>query len=170
MKTIVDALKELEIAFGGHASDTANAETIVEVLDEITKVVNGMVLKISAMPVTDNTDLLGKTANDLQSNIKVHKDSINGQLKYVTDYTGFSSNVEEQSGNYIALKAECNFDDATITGEVVGGTHGAVTLDSDRIIICRIANNTQSIKFVATSGNKTASVEYSLSDLILENE
>ena len=168
--TIVEALKELHIAFGGHASDTANAETTVEVLNEITKVVNGMVLKIGAVPVIDDTDLLGKTADDLQSDIKVRKDKITGTLKYVTGYTGFSSDVAEQSGNYIAIKAECNFEDATITGEVVGGTHGPVTLDSDRIIICRIANNTQSIRFVATSGDKTASVEYALSDLILENE
>ena len=169
-KTIVEALKNLHLAFGGNAEDTANAKTTVEVIDEITKVVDGQVLKLKVVPVTDNTDLFGKTANDLQSNIKLNKNSITGTLAYVSDYTGFSSNPAEQSGNYIALKATANIDGATITGEVVGGTKGAVTLDSDGIIVCKIANNTQSIRFVASINGKTASVEYALTDLTLEAE
>lgn len=166
-KTIIKALKDLHVAFGGHASDTAGAETTVEVLDEITKVVDGLVFKVKVVPVTDDTDLLGKTADELQSNIKIGKSAITGNLAYVSDYTGFSSKTEEQSGNYLAIKAEANAE-AVITGELVGGTKGPVTLDDDGIIIFRVANNEQSVRFTATAGDKTATVEYALTDLVLE--
>lgn len=170
MKTIVDALKDLHIAFGGSPFDTAGAETTVEVINEITKVVDGMILKVKVVPITDDSDLFGKTADELQSNIVLGKDAITGTLAYVSDYTGFSSKTAEQSGNYLALKATANFDGATITGELVGGTKGAVTLDADGMIVFRVANNEQSVKFVATADGKTATVEYALTDLVLETE
>ena len=166
--TIVEALKGLHIAFGGNASDTEDARTTVEVLNEITKVVDGMVLKVRAVPVVDDTDLFGKTADDLQSSIKVHKNAITGTLKYVADYSSAFSG-DEASGNYIALKAE-SADGATIKAQVVGGTHGEVTLDSDRILVARIASNEQSIRFTATLNDKTATVEFALTDLVLEQE
>ena len=48
--------------------------------------------------------LLGKSAADLQSNVVINGDEIAGTLNYVTDYTGFSSIVSDQEGNYLALK------------------------------------------------------------------
>ena len=44
-------------------------------------------------------NVLGKATSDLQDNVVVGANSITGTLKYVTGYTGFSSKVEEQSGN-----------------------------------------------------------------------
>lgn len=164
--TIVEALKKLHLAFGGQLNDTDGAETSAEVIAEIAEVVDGNVFKIRAVPVTDNTDLLGKTADQLQSGIKVKKDGITGNLAYVTGYTGFSGDVSEQSGHFIALKAE-SANGATIKAQVIGGTHGEVTLDSDRILIARIANNTQSIRFSATKNDKTVTVEYALTNLVL---
>lgn len=164
--TIVEALKNLHLAYGGQVGDTDGMETSAEVIAEIAKVVDGDVFKVRAVPVTDNTDLLGKTADQLQSGIKVKKDGIVGTLAYVRGYTGFSGDIAEQSGHYIALKAE-SADGATIKAQVIGGTHGEVTLDSDRILIARVANNTQSIRFTATKDTKTATVEYALTDLVL---
>ena len=68
---------------------------------------------------------------------------ISGTLNYVTGYTEFSEDVEEQSGNYLALK--CTTQDAsdTITVELIGGSTGhPVTLDEDRNIVIRITNTT----------------------------
>lgn len=54
------------------------------------------------------TELYGKTVNDLASNLEVHSDGkVTGTLNYVTGYTGFNSAVaEEQSGNYFPFSLE----------------------------------------------------------------
>ncbi len=101
----------------------------------------------------------------------VGSDSISGNLKYVTGYTGFSSKVSEQSGNYLALKiATVPSENVTTTVEVVGGTKGPVKLDSDMNIVLRIANkDTQSIKVVSTMGDKSVEKLYRLTDLTMES-
>ena len=114
-----------------------------------------------------DTDLLGKVASDLQSDISIGSDAITGTLKYVTDYTGFSSVTEEQSGNYIALHFESD-EDAVITVEVVGGHSGPSTLDDDGIIICRIESTSQSIKAIATLNGLTTTKTFSLTGVTLE--
>lgn len=124
-------------------------------------------LSLSVESYNGDEDLFGKVASDLQEDIVVGASAIEGKLKYISDYTGFSSNVEEQSGHYIVLKATAN-NGASITGQVIGGTHGAVTLDSDGLIVCRIVSNEQSIQFVATTELETKTVTLALTDLVLE--
>lgn len=94
---------------------------------------------------------------------------ISGTLKAVTGYTGFSSNVSEQSGHYLALRIDTdNASGATITAELIGGDHGAVTLDNDRAIVFRIKNTNQKVKIVATKdGYNSVSKTYDLTDLTL---
>lgn len=101
----------------------------------------------------------------------IGNDSISGTLKYVTGYTGFSSKVSEQSGNYLALKvATVPSENVTTTVEVVGGTKGAVKLDSDMNIVLRIANkDTQSIKVVSTMGGQSVEKLYHLTNLTVES-
>ena len=101
---------------------------------------------------------------------------VNGTLKYVTEYTGFSGDVAEQSGNYLALRVDTDDEDDEITVELLGGSVGhPVTLDSDRNIVCRITNaKTQKIRVVVnhTNTDNTVSTEtstYSLSGLTLES-
>ena len=97
---------------------------------------------------------------------------ISGTLNYVTNYTGFSGNVAEQSGNYLALKCTTGSLDDTITVELIGGTVGhPVTLDEDRNIVIRITNpETQSIEVVATDGEVSTSTVYALTGLTLAAE
>lgn len=124
-------------------------------------------LKLKVVPVTGNTDLLGKVASDLQKDITINATSIYGTLKYVTGYTGFSGDVTEQSGNYIALLATAA-DGAVIRAELIGGLHpGMQTLDSDGILLSRIINTAERIKFVAYLGGKAQMVEYDLVNLTL---
>lgn len=114
-------------------------------------------------------DLFGKTAADLQDGIVIGNDAITGTLKYVTDYTGFSSDVSLQSGHYIALHFTKNVADAIVKVEIVGGTSGAVTLDSDMTWVGYIANTSQSIKVTANAdGYDEVTKTYSLSGLTLE--
>lgn len=100
--------------------------------------------------IPSDTDLLGKSVTDLQTGVTLGKKAIRGELKYVDDYTGFSSNPAEQKGNYIALKCECESADSIVV-ELVGGYTGPVTLDEDGIIILKIANNTQTVKVTANA-------------------
>lgn len=114
--------------------------------------------------------MLGKNVKDLQTGIVVADGEISGTLNYVTGYTGFnSSNVEEQKGNYLALKLEVEPEDAVTTVELVGGTKGSATLDEDMNIVLLIKDTeTQTIKVTVTSDDETITEEYGLDGLTLE--
>ena len=118
--------------------------------------------------IPEGVSLLGKDLDDLQSGVGVGKSDISGVLKYVTGYTGFSSDPAEQSGNYLALHID-SVDGATITAELIGGDHGAVTLDSDRTLIMRIKNKSQKLKItVSKEGYNDVTKVYTFSGLRLE--
>lgn len=84
----------------------------------------------------------------------------------MTGYTGFSSNVDEQEGNYLVI--HCEDEDAdTITVELVGGVKGPVQLDEDGIIIIRVTSTSQSVRVVSTGDSGTKTKTYSLSGITL---
>lgn len=113
-------------------------------------------------------DLLGKTVNDLETDIVIREDDIGGTLKYVTDYTGFSSKPAEQKGNYLALQFTLTPPTAETTVEIIGGTSGPVKLDSDGIWIGKIADPlTQTVKVIATVGKDSVEKIYKLNNLVL---
>lgn len=105
----------------------------------------------------------------MQDNVVVGDSGITGTLHYVTNYTEFSSEVDQQKGNYLALKFDFT-DGATVTVEIVGGTKGPVTLDNDKNWVGLIANkDSQSIKVVVTKGDQKLAKTYSLTGLVLES-
>lgn len=122
--------------------------------------------------ISAGTDLLGKHAADLQSGIVIGNGQIAGTLKYVTGYTGFSGDVAEQSGNYIALHCSSSETVDSLSVEVINGTVGhPVTLDEDGIAVLRIADKIkQKIRFAATKGTQTATKTFSIEGLTLESE
>lgn len=123
---------------------------------------------MTVVALTDNTvDLFGKTVDDLQTGVSFGNGTVTGTLKYVDDYTGFSSKVEEQSGNYIVLKAEVpEVSDVTITVKITN----PVTLDSDGIFVGKIANkSSQTITVVASkTGLPSVTRTFTLSGLTVE--
>ena len=140
------------------------------VSDNIVSVTPKQVRSFDKVLITDvnvgvSEDLLGKVIGDLQENVQVLTDEITGTLKYVTGYTGFSGDVSEQSGHYLVLHNTTNGDE-DIYVELIGGVHGPVKLDSDGIIIIRIANKEQKVK--VTSG--LATKVYSLTNIVLAGE
>lgn len=90
----------------------------------------------------------------------------------MTGYTGFNSaEIDEQSGNYLALKFTPTDWDGLLTVELVGGSKGPVTLASnDDFCVFKIANKSQSIKVEYTDGDDEYIKTYSLTNLILEEE
>ena len=128
-------------------------------------------MSLSVKPEDGEAVLFGKTVSSLQNNVVIGDSEITGTLKHVTGYTGFSSNVSEQSGNYLALKVDANSDDAVISVELVGGTKGPVVLDEDRNIVLLIKDkDTQSIKVEVEDSDVTETKTYDLSGLVLETK
>lgn len=114
---------------------------------------------------------MGKTVNELQENVVVGADAITGTLKYVSGYTGFSSVVSEQAGNYLALRIDADEPEALTTVELVGGTKGPVVLDDDMNIVLLIKDkNSQSIKVTMETDEDSLTKTYDLSGLTLETE
>lgn len=126
------------------------------------------VLTVEAEDPTDT--ILGKVVNTLQDNIVVSDTGITGTLKYVTGYTGYSGNPAEQSGNFLALKFTAPAG-STTTVELIGGTAGVKTLDSDMNLVARITNKrTQKLRVISTtSGGDKLTKVLDLSLLTLEN-
>lgn len=115
-----------------------------------------------------SVDLFGKTVTDLMDNVEIADNAATGTLKYVADYSA-AFPAGEDSGNYIALKATSDAG-ATITGQVVGGLHDAVTLDEDGILVAYVTATTQDVKFIATKNGQTKEVVIDLAGITLATE
>lgn len=106
--------------------------------------------------VSSSIDLWGKHTTDLQENIVINENAISGTLKYVADYSS-AFGTGEDSGNYICLHFDTNIPGTTIVAEIINGTSGPVTLDSDGILVGRIANkDTQTISITASKSGYTS--------------
>ena len=122
-------------------------------------------IKILAEAPAPTTDLLGKTAAELQSAVRINElNEIRGTLKYVKNYSGFDTGAE---GNFLALKFGVETD-STSTVEIVGGTSGPVTLGEDNLWVGKIANKNQTIRVVSSKDGYTSTKIYSLKYITLE--
>jgi len=121
--------------------------------------------------IETSVDLFGKIVTDLQDEVTVSGDTISGTLLYVDDYTGFSGDPAEQAGNYLVVKCTANEGD-TIVLDLIGGTHGPVTLDDDGICVIRIADkDAQQLKYTATGADGSTETKiYKLTGLTLTPE
>lgn len=91
-------------------------------------------------------------------------------MHYIDDYSS-AYGPGEDSGNYLVSHFEVpDVDGVTLVAEVVNGTSGPVTLDSDGILISRIVDkSTQIIKVVASKeGCESVTKTYLLTGLTLE--
>lgn len=91
--------------------------------------------------------LLGKTVSELQENVFVNEFSIQGVLNYVTGYTGFSGNPDEQEGHYLALQFEAS-EGATVKIQTIGGLNDdrEVTLDADMDAVIYVKSSKQKLR------------------------
>lgn len=78
-------------------------------------------------------DLLGKTASDL-GDYYIAGGNILGSLNLVEDYVGFSSNVSEQKGYYIALEVD-KWQNNSFRLDRITGKGKAVKFNGDGILI-----------------------------------
>lgn len=116
------------------------------------------------------TSLLGKTANDLQSNISISDNTVSGTVNYVTDYTEFyPDDPSQQEGNFLALKFEAtNSNKITCELSEAASGKGPVQLDEDGLFVARLTSNSQTITVKAESeGGKASTTVLKLSGLTL---
>jgi hypothetical protein len=119
--------------------------------------------------------VFGKTVRDLQENVIVSEDAITGTLKYVTEYTGFSSTPDLQEGNYLVVNlANNNFSNFTSVKIGLDPTQGSglveIINDPDKNGVFRIANTSQKFKIVSISVDGVENTQiFDLSGLTLES-
>jgi len=111
----------------------------------------------------------------LQEDVEITDRAVIGTLKYVTGYTGFSGDPEEQSGNYLAIHAAVPGENGvTITAQVEGSGKSPVALDSDGILILRVKSEdtlTRHLIYTASkAGHKSVTKYWALNGLTLEEE
>ena len=122
------------------------------------------------MAFSDNSvDLLGKTVNELQSNVSIANNVISGDLKYIADYT--SAGYDMSNGtNFVVTKATPSVEGNTIEVTLDGTTK---TLDSDGILITQMndARKSMSITYTEKADGETVDTyTLALSGLTLEQE
>ena len=61
---------------------------------------------------------MNKKVSDLQENVALNGESITGKLNYVTDFEDFSSNEDEQKGNFLVIKVDEATKGKTVTAEL----------------------------------------------------
>lgn len=104
----------------------------------------------------------------MQTGVTISGTKITGALKYVSDYTGFSSDVSEQSGNYLALKLTTQISGASI--KIKYGNKAEKSMDDDGLLVLRVASLSNKLRVRVVSGTTVYNVTtYDLSDLILQS-
>ena len=124
----------------------------------------GAPLKLGAAPAGRDATILGKPVRDLQTHLTVFENQVAGQLNYVTGYTQYSDDADEQAGNFLAM----NFvipSDATATGALTGEQAKALT-GTD---VFRVTSNTQKLTVTVTRSGESLTKVFDLSGLTLKS-
>lgn len=165
--TIKDAMKKFVVGNGGTTSMKSTTDLHDEINTKMGISLNPLMALTIDVDVAADTDLLGKVIGDLQSDIHIYRDSIEGTLNYVDDYSGFSGDPTEQVGHFIVLHATV----PDVTGyeiSVVSPTGKTVTLDSDGILILHVWDKYGVVSFTASKdGEEDYTRSFDLSRLVL---
>ena len=115
-----------------------------------------------------STVVLGKQVAELQENVYVNDNSVQGILNYVTGYTQFSGEPELQEGHYLALKFEAS-DGATVTIQTIGGVDDSrvVTLDQDMNAVLYVKSTKEKLRVNCTLNGDVITRTISFSGLKL---
>ena len=127
----------------------------------------GEPLTLGVAPMNKEETVLGKSVKELQSGVTVFQDEIAGRLNYVTGYTGFDDeDTDNQEGNFLALKFATPTG-STTTVEILGSENDPVTLDSTKVWVGKIDNNSQKIQVVVSKSGETLTKVFTMHGLML---
>ena len=151
--TIKDGMRKFVVGNGGTTEWKSTSDLYDEINQKMGESLNPLMALTVDTDIAEDFDLLGKVIGDLQSNVRIYRDSIEGHLTYIDDYTGFSGDKAEQEGNYIALHIFVPGDNYEYSDGVrIKSTirDRTVTLDSDGILILRVRDKGDVITFTAS--------------------
>lgn len=115
----------------------------------------------------NSATILGKAVSELQENVYVNDTSIQGVLNYVTGFTAFSDNPDEQEGHYLALQFEAS-EGATVKIQTIGGlTDEEKVLDSDMDAVIYVKSNKMKLRVTCTLNGDTVTKTLSFGGLKL---
>lgn len=129
--------------------------------------------QLDLAPEDSSAEVLGETVSNLQENINISDDNeITGTLKYETGYTGYSSSVELQSGNFLVLTlADNNWDEIVSCTVELDPTEGSGPVelkgDPDHNFVARIVSTSQKLIIKTRTYTASSEVTYDLSGLTL---
>ena len=98
------------------------------------------------------------TLADLQSNISISaQNAVTGDIEFCTGYTGFSDDIGEQAGWYLALKVSTSAEGSALEGATITATYAGTvrTLEDGETFIIRLAEGEDSITFTANKEGYT---------------
>lgn len=133
----------------------------------------GLMSKLYTYPEAQATVVFGKAVSALQSaNTKVYPGSeqgeIVGELEYVTDYTGYSTDPKFQKGNFLALHYDFPAGSTVKVGIFPSTGRSMIELDSDKNAVFRIINKDEQKVFAAffdSNGKEIERFVYGLTGL-----
>ena len=125
-------------------------------------------LTLDVQAEDSTTVVLGKQVSELQENVYVNDNSVQGILNYVTGYTQFSDNPELQEGHYLALKFDAS-DGATVTIQTIGGVDDTriVTLDQDMNAVIYVKSTKEKLRVNCSLNGDIITRTFSFSGLKL---
>ena len=124
-------------------------------------------LGVQALP--GSTEVLGETVSNLQTGVVFQENGVvRGTLNYVSGYTGFSGDPVEQSGWYLAFKAEVPDETPGVNGFNIALTYKTTkNLDADGMVVIRVTDLSRPVTLTATKGGSTTTKTFSLAGLEL---
>lgn len=125
----------------------------------------GAPLTLGVAPESMDSTVLGKSVRDLQYKMTVFENNVAGTLNYIENFTGYSQDTSENSGNFMALKFTAP-SDATTTVQYTG--RNATELDSDMICVFRVTSPNDTITVTTTRNGESLTKVLSLKGLTLK--
>ena len=126
---------------------------------------DGAPLTLGVAPESRDATVLGKSVRELQTHATVFENQIAGQLNYVTGYTGYSEDTDEQAGNFLALKFVIPAD-ATATAQLTGESAKSITNGSN---VFRVTSNAQKLTVTVSRTGESLAKVFDLSGLTLKS-
>lgn len=138
--------------------------------DEITELFEAKSIPAKVMVGDPNTAYYGVLPASLQENIVISGQNISGTLLYKEGYEGFSSDSEEQKGNFLVLAMD-GYNANKVETMLNGGEAGVYKQVDDGFCVYRITDAaSQSVAIRTTTGEGTTTKTYTLRDLVLKGQ
>ena len=105
-------------------------------------------LSLTVQPDDPTTTRYGKLISSIQDKVYINDHSIQGELAYISNWTGYSADTTVNTGNFIGIKIVPSASAKTYV-KTIGGLSDANWIDfgDDDYVVVKVLNNNQKICF-----------------------